>query len=63
MVHTVIHPPVAFSAAQQPSTDTLLARAFIGPIRWFIPPIEDRTEYKKKSGSSDAYNTYDAIET
>ena len=40
-----------------------LAEAFIGPVALLIPPIEDRTDYKKKAGSSDSYNTYDAIET
>lgn len=36
---------------------------FTGPVLLQIPPVEDRHEYKKKSGSSDSYNTYDSIET
>jgi hypothetical protein len=40
-----------------------VADLFSGPVVTCIPPIADRHDYKKKSGNSDTYNTYDAIET
>jgi hypothetical protein len=36
---------------------------FTGSPCWHIPVTADRYDYKKKSGSSDAYNTKDEIET
>lgn len=36
---------------------------FTGDPGWHVPETADRYDYKKKSGSSDAYNTKDEIET
>lgn len=36
---------------------------FCGAVVLYEPPLADRYDYKKSSGSSDAYTTEDTIET
>jgi hypothetical protein len=60
------HPMIGGSSQMPFQSAMSLACAeevFTGPVVLHIPPSADRHEYKKKSGSSDSYNTYDAIET
>ena len=61
--HPMIGGPSPMTVAPRPLGAAVAEHIFTGPVLLHIPPLEDRHDYKKKSGSSDAYNTYDAIET